>query len=182
MNEEWREVIFDPRYEVSSLGRVRKGDKILKQNREREGYMRVSIGGKHKRVHRLVAEAFLERKHSDDVVNHINGRKDDNRLTNLEYCTPRLNSVFAGKNGQLKGGIRPQKILAINIKTDTKAFYESQADASRRLHINDSEINKCLKGKRLTCHGYRFFYLVDYDKESLGEGLLEQENGQLFFI
>lgn len=53
-----------------------------------------------KRVHRLVASAFLGE--SDLQVDHIDGNKLNNRLDNLEYVTPQENTNRAWKNGQAK--------------------------------------------------------------------------------
>ena len=36
-------------------------------------------------------------------------------------------------------------------------YFANQSEASRILEINDSEVNKMLKGKRMTCHGWRFY-------------------------
>ncbi len=64
------------------------------------GYMAVSLDKrKPARVHRLVAEHFLENPNSLSQVNHKNGIKSDNRLENLEWCTCSHNHKHAFKKG-----------------------------------------------------------------------------------
>jgi hypothetical protein len=73
--------------EVFSVLRKRK---LAPQTRN--GYLSVKLGaGPHFAIHRLVLLAFVGP--SDLQTNHKNGRKTDNRLINLEYCTPRENNV-----------------------------------------------------------------------------------------
>ena len=98
MNVEWREI--NPDYIVSSDGQVgsrqRKGLKMLSLLRT-NGYLCVWIstdkGKKLRKVHQLVAEAFLGPKPTPlHEVNHKNGIRSDNRDHNLEWVTPSENS------------------------------------------------------------------------------------------
>lgn len=176
--EEWRTVKDHPSYEVSSMGNVRKN---LKQSNDREGYPRVTVDGLHVRVHQIMMEVFGKKKHEDDVVNHINGRKDDNRLCNLEYVTPQVNSLKAGINGQLSPTCYRDEIVAINVDSGEMLCFASQSQAAQELGCKSSEVNKALKGKRGTSHGYRFMYMRDYQKKDNkdSEWLLNQNNRQL---
>jgi len=87
-------------YMVSSLGRVkskprqRSAGKILKPSKHIKGYLNVTINYKGKRIcktiHRLMAIAFLNIKPGQQV-NHKDGDKANNMLSNLEVCTPSHN-------------------------------------------------------------------------------------------
>ena len=94
-------------YQISNQGRVKsfidnKGkrrEKILKFYCNKKGYLNVTLCKnkiyKKKRIHQLVLLAFKGK--SDLQCNHINGIKSDNRLENLEYCTPSENTRHAYK-------------------------------------------------------------------------------------
>ena len=107
MQEIWKDVVgYVGYYEVSNQGSIRsidryvynpKGGKALRKGqilkqREEKGYMRVSLrksvkDKSDKRVHRLVAEAFLPNPKNSRFVNHIDANKSNNEVSNLEWVT-----------------------------------------------------------------------------------------------
>lgn len=105
--EEWRSVSFGNRYEVSNLGRVRslrrKGPKLMKLAVINSGARQVKLSSgsvqKHLLVHRLVALAFLPNSESRSDVNHIDGNKANNRLSNLEWLSNADNQRHAVSMG-----------------------------------------------------------------------------------
>lgn len=118
MEEIWKDVVgYEGLYKVSNLGnvlslnRVVKGRKLegkmLKISSDGKGYsflwLRNENGKVAKRVHRLVAEAFIPRINGKDYIDHINGVRDDNRVENLRWCTHQENDSFplARKNKSL---------------------------------------------------------------------------------
>ena len=95
MIEEWR--IINESYQVSNLGRVKSlkwgKERILKQVVDGNGYLIVNPNSKTKKVHKLVAEAFLNHKPDgyNVVVDHIDNDKLNNRLDNLQLISAREN-------------------------------------------------------------------------------------------
>lgn len=81
-------------YEVSNFGRVRKNGKICKIGIKPSGYPQLSIGfvyGRHiVAIHRLVAAYFggVPSNYAFLHINHKDGVKTNNRIDNLEWCTP----------------------------------------------------------------------------------------------
>ena len=102
MHEEWKPINgFEGLYEISSYGRVKSfkvypSGKILKPSPDLNGYLRLSLvkEGKNKyvNVHRLVAEAFLPRISGKTCVNHIDGNKTNNLVSNLRWVTNKENT------------------------------------------------------------------------------------------
>ena len=80
--------------------------KIVKQNKQQKGYLQVRIRNEHGgyvtlRVHRLVAECFVDRG-SGTEVNHKDGNKENNHYSNLEWCSRGENISHAYSNGLRK--------------------------------------------------------------------------------
>ena len=107
--EIWKPVVgFEGLYQVSNLGRIMSFHKtrgrILKpyQGGYRKGYLVITLvrdGMKKKElVHTLVLEAFVCKRPIGYQCNHINSNKQDNRLENLEWVTPKENSEHVIKN------------------------------------------------------------------------------------
>ena len=105
-NEQWRDIDgYDGMYQVSDLGMVRShksGEwKVLRPQKLKSGYMTVGLckdgNVKHYKVHRLVAQAFIENDNIFNTeVNHINEDKSDNKVSNLEYCDRSYNLSYNG--------------------------------------------------------------------------------------
>lgn len=91
--EEFRDIKGFENYQVSNLGRIysKKRRACLKVKRlAGRGYyqIRLSKNGRYyyKNLHRLIAETFIPNPDNYRTVNHINGNKLDNRLSNLEWA------------------------------------------------------------------------------------------------
>ena len=103
MNKEtYKEVPFACNYLASDMGNVKskRYDKPLKGSLNSCGYKRVQLGSsKNKQfVHRIVALTFLEIDQNRLFVNHKDGNKANNQLSNLEWVTSSENDLHAYAN------------------------------------------------------------------------------------
>lgn len=64
-----------------------------------DGYRAVKVGNRRERCHRLIAKAFIPNPHGLPHVNHLNGVKHDNRVSNLEWCDDSMNQYHAIRTG-----------------------------------------------------------------------------------
>lgn len=147
--EVWKDIEgFGGMYKVSNLGRIysTRTNKVLKQMPRTHGYLSVWLYGEERRpngrcgkaysVHRLVAEAFCERKDGQDEVNHKNEIKDDNRAENLEWCTHQENSSY-GTRGERIGkanlnGLRSKAVYQYSVDGILIATYPSVQEVIRQ--------------------------------------------------
>ncbi len=183
MKELWKPINgYEGLYQVSNLGRIKslkrfaktKGGglrtvhcKILKFGMHDYRYRNVTLhkDGVQKSftVHRLVATHFLNKSNSNDVVNHINGIKTDNRANNLEWCTQKHNSVHAVKLGLQKGikGVEnplSKPVIQKTLDGDVIKVYGCINDAAKENGINQGNISNCASGRCSTVGGFRWEY------------------------
>lgn len=111
MEEQWKR--YYKNYSVSNLGRIRNDNtnNIRKLTKNSYGYLRTNITDRknntHKeiKIHRAVAELFISNPYNYPQVNHIDGNKENNCVTNLEWVTAAQNTQHA-----IKMNLRPQNM------------------------------------------------------------------------
>jgi hypothetical protein len=121
-----------PRTVVSRTGKVynRKG-KVMSQHYSKDGYKVVDVTkeGRNRTlgVHRAMALAFISNPNNKPMVNHINAKRDDNRLDNLEWCTNAENIQHSFNLGisDNRGDKHPRRVLTMEIVRGIRAELES---------------------------------------------------------
>ena len=197
MVEEWKSIEgFEGAYEISNLGRLKSFKKnkdglVLQNNNSKGGYFSVVITYKGKtlytRVHRLVALHFIENNCIDKKhVNHIDGNKQNNVVSNLEWVTPRENTIHSmGINpNQLKGMIyrnqfeKPKTLIQLTLNGEFVAEFENSKLAFDKtgicarniLQVASKDVYKLnTEGKSLTrkqAGGFVWKYKEDYEVNS----------------
>lgn len=151
----WKPIKEAPGYSVSDHGDVR-GPKssALSAQYFRNGYQYVWLfvdkTKVRRRVHRLVASAFLQLIPGASEVNHLNGRRDDNRAENLQWVTSSQNKLHArdtlGKYG-------PRAVIGTNMDTGTIVEAVS-VNALASLGFSPQNVSACLNGRRKTSANY----------------------------
>jgi hypothetical protein len=136
MEEIWKDIPgFENLYQVSNLGRVKSlpklhklknssytsKERLLKQHKNNQGYLRVNLNKKRCFVHRLVAQAFIPNINNKPFINHIDCNPLNNNVNNLEWCTPQENVDYMIK---LKRNTRTKQWLN-KLHNSQEKYYKS---------------------------------------------------------
>ena len=170
-----------PNHEVSSDGRVFNKDGVeMKQQINRHGYSMVNLSyNGHKRnisVHRLVAEAFIPNPDGKRTVNHIDCDKQNNDVSNLEWCSHGENQKHAYDHGlrcsyltqedRLNGArIHKENSRRSVLVEETGAVYPGLSECASALGCDKGAISKCCNGLANQHHGLHFRFVDEEDIE-----------------
>ena len=175
--EIWKDIdSLEGYYQVSNYGRIRSLDrytkhseghlrlskgKILKPriNHKRNGYLEVGLKKDgiefRRKIHRLVAEAFLPNPECKPQVNHIDGDKSNNCVSNLEWVTDLENKQHAWKTGLSTADHRKNSIIC----NETGKVYESVQKASELIPCDRRYLFRHLKGEVKRVKGLTYRYV-----------------------
>lgn len=161
IDEIWKDDIDYPdHFQISNHGRVysKRINKILIQGTTKTGYKVISskIGGRSGRyicvkVHRMLAKAFIINPENKELVNHKDGDKTNNHISNLEWCTSKENTRHAYDNGLIKTKIylenplfklTKQEIEYINTHYKPRHKLYGQRALGRKFNVSHVVIGK----------------------------------------
>lgn len=169
--EVWKDVADYPDYQVSSCGRVKYP--IRKRSEPHSLY--VTYGGRsgmtfsfrnvddrHKKIgiHRIVASTFLPNPNKYEIVNHKDGNKTNNRISNLEWCTRKQNTKHAYDNNLISG---KRSIFQLDENNNIIQKWNTIKEATEECKIGRTSINKVLSRRGKTAGGYYWCYSEDYN-------------------
>ena len=204
--EIWKDIEgYEGKYQVSNYGRVKSlertvrcdrgyriiPERIRKARKNNYGYLQLNLykDGKIKsyKIHRLVAQAFLENSDNLPEVNHIDENKQNNYVENLEWCSKSYNMTYNGRAKKVGKKLRGRKqseehikkvaekmtnnpklskpVIGINKISGLIVGFPSTHEAERQTGIYHGNFIACLKGKYKSAGGYVWFYANDEDAE-----------------
>ena len=190
--EVWKTAVYDGEiyeglYKVSNLGKIlslnyrRTGRaELLNPGTDKDGYFRVQLwkNGEYKtcKVHRLVAETFLENPENLPHINHKiegdEGKKinmvifnEDGTVnkekTSIEWVTPKENNNYATRNERVSktmtNGKLSKPVLQLSLSGDLIREWESTAECGRN-GFNQSAVSKCCRGEKPQYKGFKWEY------------------------
>ena len=182
--EEWRRMKMSrsgeelPGRMVSSLGRLRFAHgRVSRGYQRKDGYFAYSIFRQGcqdtELVHRLVARAFLgdppTSQHTQ--INHKDGDKGNNAVSNLEYVTPKGNMVHQraiASRSMMRPNVKPVESRVFGSRGGWTA-HESILGASKLFGVHRSNIGKCISGRRRHTGGIEFRLAQQSEVELAGE-------------
>ena len=144
-------------YEVSKDGQVRlaANHQVKVQHVDKWGYLYLSLRenkkDKYRFIHRLVALCFIPNPENKPEVNHIDGNKLNNHVSNLEWATSQENENHALDSGL----ITPRKpVIGIHKDTGQQRLFRSVADAARTTGESEAGISGCVNGRQKSTQNY----------------------------
>lgn len=164
----WKKIIdnnIETNYSVSDNGEIKndKSGKLLSQ-RTQQGYKHVTLiidkKSKSFRVHRLVAIAYIPNPDNKPYVNHIDGCRSNNNLSNLEWCTPSENTKHAVATGLMKPS-KERKVIQYSLNGEKVAEYISISEAAKSTNSLPEKIVECCHFTRKTHNNYQWRYKED---------------------
>jgi hypothetical protein len=168
-------------YEVSDTGLVRsltreviykngtkatfKG-KILKITTTPKGYGAVFLSNQNtegyktsRLVHRLVAEAFIPNPENKPQINHIDGDKLNNHVSNLEWVTNLENHIHKLENGLVPSSHVPKRVGKFTKEGELLETFNSIYAAAKSMNTRQWEISRCVNGQRATFKKFVWKYV-----------------------
>lgn len=188
---------YTGRYQISNTGRVktlkRQGtdERILVGCIDRTGYLRVNLidevgNTKSYGVHRLVCLNFLTNPEEKRTVNHKDGNKLNNQLSNLEWMTHGENHKHSydelGRQSHMKGksGKAHPNAKAVTRRckvTGEVNHYETVRQAGNAGEFSEGHISSCCNGKRKSHKGFYWNFTDNFpNPEPRLQALLDERN------
>ena len=173
VTEVWKDIPkYKGYYQASNLGNIRSVPRVLSTKQMYKGHVlkpkvgiydyrivNISINGKLKteKVHRLIAQTFIENPSGYKNVNHIDEDKSNNRSDNLEWCTTAYNNKYGTRLKRVSDKTKHRncvKVFQFNMDGTFIRSYFSQNEAQRITGIKQGAISNNAIGNSKSAGGY----------------------------
>ncbi|MEI5946507.1 hypothetical protein ETJ91_00555 [Bacillus albus] len=171
----WKDVVdYEGGYKVSTCGKVFsvRRNRCLKSYINKHGYEVCALSRnckvKHIAVHRLVAKAFIPNPAGKPQVNHKDGNKTNNDISNLEWVTASENikhahvtglSRFTADRLERQGEWFKKKVAQIADDGSVILVFESEIEACKHFGFHKGTIGRYINGLRSNKSGLNFKYI-----------------------
>lgn len=161
----WKTIKQNKNYSINENGVVKNNATgIIKKpyKNVKNGYLYVDLWNNNKAkkhaIHRLIAEHFIPNPLNKPTVDHIDGNRTNNAISNLRWAT------YSEQNSRFNThGVRSQKVIVTKSESDLKMVFESITDVANYFGVCLSSISQMIKkgtyGKRGKTRNYMFQYL-----------------------
>lgn len=160
----WKILKENENYSINEKGEIKNNitKKILSPSINKDGgYYQIDLWKNNKSrkytLHRLVASNFIPNLENKPTVDHIDGNRLNNDISNLRWAT------YSEQNSRFNTfGVRSEKIKVINVNGEELIFNRIK-DVAEHFNCNISNISQMLKkgtfGKRGKTRNYKFVYM-----------------------
>ena len=186
--EIWKTAIVDGEpyedYKVSNLGRILSLDynhtgkpELMTPVETTKGYFVVHLSKNREykmcRVHRLVAETFIPNPDNLPQVNHIDENKENNRVDNLEWKSPKGNCNHGTRNerlrkAQINDPNKSKRVLQFTLDGEFVREWPSVRECDRN-GFNKGKVSACCRGEKPQYKGFLWMFADDYKEKQLNE-------------
>lgn len=181
MNEIWKDIEgYEGLYQISSEGRVRSINRIVKHNKgegirklktrilknysDKLNYQRIVLSKDGKRekllVHRIVGKHFIPNPENKPYIDHINCNPSDNRVSNLRWVSQKenINNPLTIKKMEGKNNHSSKQVLQYTKDGNFIKEWGSTMDIEREIGISNVCISNCCLEKQKTAGGFIWKY------------------------
>lgn len=195
MEEIWKTIKeTDGKYSVSNLGNVRRNEhytivkpqntkvhyceRLLKPYIDSTGYsvvlLQTTNGPIRKKIHRLVADAFIDNPYNLPIVNHIDENKQNNTINNLEWCTAQYNANYGTRNNRIR---KQSSIRVAQYTMDGKLVkvWDSMSQAAASFGAKTTTYIRRVCTNQFGRHSYKGYIWKYVDQKVIGDETLKQQ-------